>query len=725
MRRISSIITGLAVVATSLVGASAPAEATPAVCAVGTGFAGGSGTSYNDPFLVSTPEQLAYLVTRDSATTTGKFYRLTQNIDFQGCRLANSFGEFSGNFNGNGLQVSNYFVTQASESGLFARARGGVIANLKIDNATISGSGAYKGALAGATWDGTLLNNITVKNSTVSGSIYVGGVSGGIWQGAGGSFGDLRVIDSKVYAEGSAGGIAGGSSGFLNITRIGAFGTTVERTGTLNSVAFGGLFGMVNSDGGQNTSMALSDSAFRGQVNIGTSVTSHAGLLIGENDDVTITAANVYAMGTIQAGAGSQPSGLVGGPGTVNMDRAYVRAKFLDSSNGTTALTAHPFKSGPGTLSVAYLDTTIHNNWVSVPAGAGRTTQEMKTATTYVNFAYTTGTAAVAAGSIGNSGWYFSSMIDGGFMGLMWEYWGNPIVPCPIGKYSYNGIENCTNAPPGTFVAFTGSFAASDCPAGTFQASFGAGECTPAAAGSFVSAQRQVAPIPCPPGTFQPSVGQVACLDANPGFFATGPGAATETACPAGTTSQAQATFCTASAQYAGPRLAGSGIIAYPGKVVSLSGAALGTVSSALVRGKQLEIVSKTDISIALRLPVDAALGIQDLVLTSDAGVVTIQGALRVVSQTSLDAASDSVSIKRIGNKVRLFATDVVGAGKIQFKINGKEIGWVRAVDETDPKLRNANGRAYFVRLAGLASGKNSVEIYVDGTRVKRAAYTR
>ena len=45
-----------------------------------TGFAGGTGT-VNDPYLISTGEQLAYLVsTTDSNTTNGKYFELTDDI---------------------------------------------------------------------------------------------------------------------------------------------------------------------------------------------------------------------------------------------------------------------------------------------------------------------------------------------------------------------------------------------------------------------------------------------------------------------------------------------------------------------------------------------------------------------------------------------------------------------------------------------------------------------
>jgi hypothetical protein len=97
------------------------------------------------------------------------------------------------------------------------------------------------------------------------------------------------------------------------------------------------------------------------------------------------------------------------------------------------------------------------------------------------------------------------------------------------------------------------------------------------------------------------------------------------------------------------------------------------------------------------------------------------------VAQTSEPRAS----IRRISDtEAKLYLLDVVDAGKVQFMLNGRELGWVRAIDATDPKLRVADsgpmaGRAYFVRTAQLEPGKNVLEIYVDGERVRRVAYGR
>lgn len=71
-----------------------------------------------------------------------------------------------------------------------------------------------------------------------------------------------------------------------------------------------------------------------------------------------------------------------------------------------------------------------------------------------------------------------------------------------------------------------------------------------------------------------------------------------------------------------------------------------------------------------------------------------------------------------------------MGAGKVQFKFNGKEIAWVPAVDATDPKLRVITegpmaGANYLVRTVNLKAGKDLLEVYVDGVRTTRTAYSK
>lgn len=81
---------------------------------------------------------------------------------------------------------------------------------------------------------------------------------------------------------------------------------------------------------------------------------------------------------------------------------------------------------------------------------------------------------------------------------------------------------------------------------------------------------------------------------------------------------------------------------------------------------------------------------------------------------------------KKISNtEVKVYAKDIVGIGKVQFWVNGREIAWVRAETRDDPKLRIQNSAPYLVRTVELSPGKNRIEIRLNGTRAWFATYSR
>ena len=85
----------------------------------------------------------------------------------------------------------------------------------------------------------------------------------------------------------------------------------------------------------------------------------------------------------------------------------------------------------------------------------------------------------------------------------------------------------------------------------------------------------------------------------------------------------------------------------------------------------------------------------------------------------------DGIATGTAMGTAKIYAKNIVGAGKIQFMLNGEEIAWVRAVSAADPKLRTANGAHYLVRTVDLVEGqKNVLEVYLDGVRIMRTAYS-
>jgi hypothetical protein len=172
-------------------------------------------------------------------------------------------------------------------------------------------------------------------------------------------------------------------------------------------------------------------------------------------------------------------------------------------------------------------------------------------------------------------------------------------------------------------------------------------------------------------------------------------------------------------------------------KSVTIPGSNLSGVTKVEIGGLDAQVKVNSAGEIEIVVPAGLAAGTYDIVLTSSEGRVTVQSAITIRAGAGLGAAGESrPSTKRMDDSsAKIYFYGAVGAGKIQFYLNGVEVGWVRAIDETDPKLRTlatgpsggpSVGKPYFVRTAQLERGrKNILEIYVEGERVRRVAYTR
>jgi hypothetical protein len=104
---------------------------------------------------------------------------------------------------------------------------------------------------------------------------------------------------------------------------------------------------------------------------------------------------------------------------------------------------------------------------------------------------------------------------------------------------------------------------------------------------------------------------------------------------------------------------------------------------------------------------------------------ISVQKTIVIGTAGNVGAVATWTSNQNDGT-VKMYAKNIVGAGKVQFMVNGEEIAWVRAANTSDSKLRlaGAEGAAYLVRTVDLVEGqKNVLEVYLDGDRIKRAAY--
>lgn len=169
-------------------------------------FTKGDGTTLN-PYIIEDEYDLDKVRENPSAN-----YSIIKNIDVlnicnkNGAEGWEPIADFSGILEGNGHIIKNLTINRTSDDsvGLFSSIRGGAIINLGIRNATISGKD-YVGGLVGS----MSANDDLIENCFVTGSIIGNNYSGGIV----GSFTSGTIINS--FAEGTVtstyycGGIAG------------------------------------------------------------------------------------------------------------------------------------------------------------------------------------------------------------------------------------------------------------------------------------------------------------------------------------------------------------------------------------------------------------------------------------------------------------------------------------------------------------------------------------
>jgi hypothetical protein len=176
------------------------------------------------------------------------------------------------------------------------------------------------------------------------------------------------------------------------------------------------------------------------------------------------------------------------------------------------------------------------------------------------------------------------------------------------------------------------------------------------------------------------------------------------------------------SVPYTGPIVTVPQVTAASGGKVSIPGDNLSGVSKIEIGGLAATVTVKSDGELEITVPAGLAAGTYDLVVISDSGRLTVQGAI-VVSGSAAAVSSGEArpSTKRMPDETaKVWVFDVAGAGKVQILVNGREIAWVRTADSSDPKLTNG----YLVRTVELAEGKNVIEILVDGERVRRTVYS-
>ena len=172
----------------------------------------------------------------------GKFVTVTleSDIDLNGAIFEKGMNTFGHSFDGQGHTIKNAKVLDyASQNvGLFAHTRNARFSNLTLDNITVvtnadenatenaTRKDVSAGILAGAT--SVPQNNITIKNSSVTGGKYTGGVIGYVY----GSIVECKLENVSVSGQYKVGGV----SGYVCIDGESGAGTRKINNNTLTSV---------------------------------------------------------------------------------------------------------------------------------------------------------------------------------------------------------------------------------------------------------------------------------------------------------------------------------------------------------------------------------------------------------------------------------------------------------------------------------------------------------
>jgi len=271
-------------------------------------FSGGDG-SENDPYIISTAQQLAQLATYINAGTVpyannGMHYKLANDINLstygdnfdqgQGWTpIGNSNKPFKGIFDGNNKVVSNLYIKRVDIVGLFGQiAFFSVVKNLSVKNVNITaGTGNRNVVWVGGGGQNVIVGGVvgnsesssTVSNCYTTGTITCS-ISGSLW----------------------VGGVVGLNSDNSTVTNCHST-ATVSSTATVWSVAGG----VVGKNFGKVT-----NSYSTGSVSVSTSgrnVISYAGGVVGENKNNTSSVANCYSTGVISSTTTSSSFAFAGG----------------------------------------------------------------------------------------------------------------------------------------------------------------------------------------------------------------------------------------------------------------------------------------------------------------------------------------------------------------------------------------------------------------------------
>lgn len=240
-----------------------------------TSFAGGKGTK-EDPYQISTAEELAYLAKTVNAGTSynKEYFELTNGINLDGKEwtpIGSKDKPFQGNFDGQGYTVSGMQISGSADYvGLFGYcSRQNVtfyIKSITLEKSKVSGEN-YVGAVVGYADDIKVVNCQSIDND-ITGEERVGGICGYITGAE--NYGEISECYNSSTVKGSmwVGGIAGqkargNSENCLNAGNI--IGIGQKFSSQVSEI--GGIFGAISTGG--TVSNCVNLGGVSGKTNVG------------------------------------------------------------------------------------------------------------------------------------------------------------------------------------------------------------------------------------------------------------------------------------------------------------------------------------------------------------------------------------------------------------------------------------------------------------------------
>ena len=216
-------------------------------------FSGGTGTE-NDPYIITTAQELALLATYTNAgneSYNDKYYKLGNDIDLSAYQsgtgwtpIGNDNYRFRGSFDGNEKKITGLYINNPSlyEAGLFGCTLNATIKNVAVVNVNVKGDWRV-GSVVGSFFGGNIENSYSTGN--VSGSNWIGGIAGRMKDGSS-SYPNPSPTIKNCYFSGKVSGSENYIGGLAGLVENGGVISTSYSAGEVNGdERIGGVAGNI------------------------------------------------------------------------------------------------------------------------------------------------------------------------------------------------------------------------------------------------------------------------------------------------------------------------------------------------------------------------------------------------------------------------------------------------------------------------------------------------